>query len=174
MEIIKKYKVLLIASVVGLLLSFAVASDSPDLNAFEAFISIEIIIFIIYFIVVSKKRRNMQAAEAQAEAQKAAQEFAAQEKARWDALTPDEQMVELKQKELAQNAVMHQESIQMQQSSINMQAAQFASIKKCPKCGSTSISGNKKGFTFFTGILFSKKVYCTCMNCGYRWKAGKK
>lgn len=174
MELVKKYKVLLIASAVGLILSIAVAADSPDLNVFQAFISIEIVILIVYFIVMNKKKKAALAAQAQMEAQRAAEEAARQEQVHWNALSPEEQMVELKKKELEQSVAMHQQSMQMQQSSLDMQKAQYASMKKCPKCGSTSISGNRKGETFFTGVLFSKTVYCTCMNCGYRWKAGKK
>lgn len=59
----------------------------------------------------------------------------------------------------------------------------------CPKCLSTSISGDKKGFGIgkavigaaaFGGIgltagnIGSKKAICTCLKCGYQWKAGKK
>lgn len=59
----------------------------------------------------------------------------------------------------------------------------------CPKCLSTSISADKKGFGIgkavigaaaFGGIglaagnIGSKKVICTCLKCGYKWKAGKK
>lgn len=56
----------------------------------------------------------------------------------------------------------------------------------CPKCGSTSISANKKGFgvgkaaigVAITGGLIgavagnigAKKVWVTCLNCGHRWK----
>lgn len=59
----------------------------------------------------------------------------------------------------------------------------------CPKCLSTSISANQKGFGFVRGAvgaavgldvgliaggIGSKKVICTCLKCGYQWKAGKK
>lgn len=59
----------------------------------------------------------------------------------------------------------------------------------CPKCFSTSISANQKGFGFVRGALGanlgldvgmiaggigSKKLYCTCLKCGYKWQAGKK
>lgn len=55
----------------------------------------------------------------------------------------------------------------------------------CPKCGSTSLSSNKKGFgigkavvgaTLTGGIglvagnIGAKKVWVTCLNCGHRWK----
>lgn len=55
----------------------------------------------------------------------------------------------------------------------------------CPKCGSTSLSANKKGFgvgkaavgVFTVGVLGaaaggigSGKVVITCLNCGHRWK----
>ena len=63
----------------------------------------------------------------------------------------------------------------------------------CPKCGSTSLSANKKGFGVVKGGLGAaaagaltggigaivglgagnigaKKVWVTCLNCGHRWK----
>lgn len=59
----------------------------------------------------------------------------------------------------------------------------------CPKCGSTQITANKKGFglgkavvgTVLTGGLWgagagfmgSNKVILTCLKCGKQWKAGK-
>lgn len=61
----------------------------------------------------------------------------------------------------------------------------------CPKCGSTSLSANKKGFGIgkallgasatmvvpplgplgvVAGNIGAKKVIITCLNCGYQWK----
>lgn len=56
----------------------------------------------------------------------------------------------------------------------------------CPKCGSTSLSANKKGFGIgkaiagmalttnalgiVAGGIGSKKVIITCLNCGHQWK----
>ena len=55
----------------------------------------------------------------------------------------------------------------------------------CPKCGSTSLSANKKGFGIgkavvgaaltggiglIVGNIGAKKVWVTCLNCGHRWK----
>jgi tellurium resistance protein TerD len=59
---------------------------------------------------------------------------------------------------------------------------------KCPKCGSTQISADKKGFGLakavgggvllgpvglLGGFVGSKKVMVTCLKCGHQWKAGK-
>lgn len=59
----------------------------------------------------------------------------------------------------------------------------------CPKCLSTSISTNQKGFGFgrgaigaaigldvglIAGGIGSKKIICTCLKCGYQWKPGTK
>lgn len=65
-------------------------------------------------------------------------------------------------------------------------------IACCPKCGSTSLSANKKGYSFVKGAIGggigsqilgvgavmglgagnigSKKVIVTCLNCGHQWK----
>lgn len=55
----------------------------------------------------------------------------------------------------------------------------------CPKCGSTSLSANKKGFGIgkavvgaaltcgiglVAGNIGAKKVWVTCLNCGNKWK----
>lgn len=58
-------------------------------------------------------------------------------------------------------------------------------IACCPKCGSTSLSANKKGFGVGKAVVGSaiagpiglvagnkgaKKVRITCLNCGHQWK----
>lgn len=58
-------------------------------------------------------------------------------------------------------------------------------IACCPKCGSTSLSANKKGFGIgkavigawaagpvglVAGNIGAKKVVVTCLNCGHQWK----
>lgn len=59
---------------------------------------------------------------------------------------------------------------------------------KCPFCGSTQITANKKGFGagkalagvvavggigLLAGGIGSKKIFITCLKCGKQWKAGK-
>lgn len=78
----------------------------------------------------------------------------------------------------------------------SLQQAQMSAMLKCPKCGSTSITGQKKGYGVVKGGLGAaagmfispvgaivglgagnigrNKVKCTCMNCGYKFKAGKR
>ena len=64
--------------------------------------------------------------------------------------------------------------------------AKAQGLASCPRCGSTSLSVNKKGFSagqayagMFTagGILLGavgmNKLKVTCLNCGYRFKPGK-
>ncbi len=127
-----------------------------------------------------------------------------------DSMTPEEQLVALKKQELIQRERMHNEQLLVQaeqlklqnqqlaaqNNQVKLQQAQYDAMKKCPKCGSTSISGNQKGYGVVKGALGGavgfminpvgaaiglgvgnigkKRVYCTCMSCGYRWKAGKK
>lgn len=62
---------------------------------------------------------------------------------------------------------------------------QYKSMAKCPRCGSSSLSGNKKGYGIGKGVIGAmavgplglvagnigaKKVVVTCMNCGHRFK----
>lgn len=62
-------------------------------------------------------------------------------------------------------------------------------VPTCPKCGSTSITANQKGFGvgkavvgaalagsigLVAGNVGAKKVRITCLNCGHQWMAGKK
>ena len=48
-------------------------------------------------------------------------------------------------------------------------------IACCPKCGSTSLTANKKGFGVGKGLVAgnkgAKKVRITCLNCGNQWWA---
>lgn len=44
---------------------------------------------------------------------------------------------------------------------------------KCPKCGSTQLSANKKGWTMTTGLIGSSNVLITCLKCGKQFKPGK-
>ncbi len=59
---------------------------------------------------------------------------------------------------------------------------------KCPKCGSTQLTANKKGFSgkkavigglltggigLFAGTLGSKKIRITCLACGHEFKPGE-
>lgn len=91
---------------------------------------------------------------------------------------------------------IQQRQMQIQQQQLQIQQQQYNSMLKCPKCGSTSISANKKGYGVVKGGLGAialggatlgigtvigaglgnigrNKVICTCMNCGYKFKAGK-
>lgn len=60
---------------------------------------------------------------------------------------------------------------------------------RCPKCRSTNLSANKKGFGLgkavgggillggiglLGGFIGSGKVQVTCLKCGYKWNAGRK
>lgn len=62
-------------------------------------------------------------------------------------------------------------------------------IVVCPKCGSKSITAQKKGFGLAKGAagvfvagaygvvaagIGKNKILITCLNCGHRWKPGKK
>ena len=108
-------------------------------------------------------------------------------------MTKEQMEMQIKMQQLA----MQQQQMNMQAEQLRVQQEQFNSMLRCPKCGSTSISGNKKGFGVVKGGLGAivgtaiapgigtaigagfgnkgaKNVICTCMNCGHRFKAGKR
>lgn len=77
-------------------------------------------------------------------------------------------------------------TLKAQQEQLRLQQEQFASMAKCPRCGSTSLSGNKKGFGIgkavigaaligpiglVAGNVGAKKVQVTCLKCGKKFKA---
>lgn len=95
------------------------------------------------------------------------------------------------------NLKIQQEQLSIQKQHMQAQSAQYNSLAKCPRCGSTSLSGNTKGYGVVKGGLGAlalgtvtggvgtviglgagnigrKKVQCTCMQCGYKFKAGKR
>ena len=46
---------------------------------------------------------------------------------------------------------------------------------RCPKCGSTSIVPEKRGYDIMWGFLGSERiVYNVCQKCGHKWKPGKR
>lgn len=60
-------------------------------------------------------------------------------------------------------------------------------IVYCPKCYSTQVTANKKGFSIgkaaagsliaggvLLGAVGRNKIEVTCLKCGHQWKAGKK
>ena len=76
-------------------------------------------------------------------------------------------------------------ALQAQQEQLKNQQQQYNSMAKCPRCGSTSLSGNKKGFGIgkavvgaalvgplglVAGNLGAKKVQVTCLSCGKKFK----
>lgn len=63
-----------------------------------------------------------------------------------------------------------------------------SNMMKCPKCNSTNLTSDKKGFSgrkavagavltggigLLAGTIGSNKTMITCLNCGYRYKAGE-
>lgn len=77
---------------------------------------------------------------------------------------------------------------QLDEASANKAAPEADPTPRCAKCGSTSISADKKGFGvgkavvgtavagpigLVAGNIGAKNVSITCLNCGHRWKAGK-
>lgn len=89
--------------------------------------------------------------------------------------------LEVQRKELLE---MQRENLEIQKKQLIEQELRYASMAKCPRCGSTSISGNKKGFSaskafagamlmgeigVLAGSIGSNKVVVNCLNCGYKF-----
>lgn len=86
-----------------------------------------------------------------------------------------------------QIAAIQEQQLKTQKKMLAQEKKQYSKMAKCPKCGSTSLSGNKKGFGIgkaiigaalianpiglVAGNIGAKKVYDTCMKCGKRFKA---
>lgn len=77
-------------------------------------------------------------------------------------------------------------TLKAQQEQLQIQKMQYDSMARCPRCGSTSLAGNKKGFGIgkavvgaalvgpiglVAGNLGAKKVLVTCLKCGKKFKA---
>ncbi|MCI6276838.1 MAG: hypothetical protein MR639_08875 [Clostridium sp.] len=72
---------------------------------------------------------------------------------------------------------------------ITINTVKTDNVVRCPKCGSLSITSQKKGFGLAKGAagvlatgsaygaiaagIGKNKILITCLNCGYRWKPGK-
>lgn len=90
--------------------------------------------------------------------------------------------------DLSKNPLV-QKSIEKQEDKLKVEQLKKDKIPYCPKCHSTSLSANKKGFGFgkaalglnlgldiglLAGGLNANKIEITCLNCGYKFKPGKK
>lgn len=78
------------------------------------------------------------------------------------------------------------EILKVQNKQLEIQKKQSDAMARCPRCGSTSLSGNKKGFGIgkaviggaiagpiglVAGNLGAKKVQVTCLKCGKKFNA---
>lgn len=112
-------------------------------------------------------------------------------------MTDSERDIYYREQELTlQNKMLQAQALALQQQNeqLKMQQKQFDSMAKCPRCGSTSLSGQKKGYGVVKGGLGAlalgamtggvgaivglgagnigrKKVTVTCLNCGKKFKA---
>ena len=43
---------------------------------------------------------------------------------------------------------------------------------RCPKCGSTSVTTQERGYSIMWGVLGSTKKKNLCQKCGYTWWPG--
>ncbi|WP_392885978.1 hypothetical protein [Eubacterium limosum] len=124
----------------------------------------------------------------------------------WRADLAKKKKIAAEKRKKAIEALKEQESIQRekketiqyekdQKKLVKLQVDYYENLARCPKCGSTSLSGHKKGFgvgkaltgaalgSFILGPVGllgvtagnkgAKKLYVTCLNCGHKWKTKK-
>lgn len=92
-----------------------------------------------------------------------------------------QQALHIQQQELEEA----QRQTEQQRQQLQLQQKQYDKMMKCPRCGSTSLSGNKKGYGIGKGIvgaailgplglvaenIGSGKVVITCMKCGHKFR----
>ena len=44
---------------------------------------------------------------------------------------------------------------------------------RCPKCGSSKIHAEKRGWSIWIGFIGSGKIVVTCLNCSHRFLPGQ-
>lgn len=84
-------------------------------------------------------------------------------------------------------ALSQQQQAKQQAIDDRIAAARAQGLACCPKCGSTSLTANKKGFGvgkavigaaaigaigLTAGNIGAKKITVTCLNCGHQFKPG--
>lgn len=92
-----------------------------------------------------------------------------------------QQQLQIQEQELQEK----RRQTEQQRQQLRLQRKQYDDQMKCPRCGSTSLSGNAKGYGAGKGLLGaallgpvglaaghigSSKVIVTCMKCGYRFR----
>lgn len=85
---------------------------------------------------------------------------------------------------MQQDLDLKQQQLETQQQALELQQQQLNSQARCPRCGSTSLSGNKKGYGvgkaavgvflagpigLVAGGIGSNKVKVTCLKCGHKF-----
>lgn len=100
-------------------------------------------------------------------------------------LDASKEFAEKKQEELKEKKVLKKQEEQELKDRIKQMDKE--GIVYCPKCYSTQITANKKGFSLgkaatgslvaggvLLGAVGKNKIEVTCLKCGNKWKAGKK
>lgn len=44
----------------------------------------------------------------------------------------------------------------------------------CPKCGSSQIHAEKRGWSVWSGFIGANKIYLTCLKCGHKFEPGQR
>ena len=104
----------------------------------------------------------------------------------WDEVKKQAELQKQNQKTISQRAAEKLEAEQSEKAKLKEYDAQ--GIPYCPKCHSTALSANKKGFGvgkaavgaaltggigLLAGGIGANKIELTCMKCGHRFKPGK-
>ena len=59
------------------------------------------------------------------------------------------------------------------QKQVKQQSGEEKNLPKCPRCGSTSITADQRGYSLVWGFIGSGNTVNRCSKCGYKWKPSK-
>lgn len=93
----------------------------------------------------------------------------------------------IKKEEQQKDLSVQEQLLETQRDLLEIEIKRDKNTAKCPKCGSISLSGNKKGFGIgkaiigtvllnnpigaIAGNINAKKVWVTCLKCGKKFKS---